>query len=60
MSINGAPDCPICGAASDYCTLETPVGVSIDCRDLKLKREKDTTWIRAAAWSIANPIEEKT
>ncbi len=59
MSINGAGECPICGAHSDYCHLATPVGVSIDCRDLTLKREKDTTWIRAAAWSIANPIEDE-
>ena len=37
MSSYNAPDCPICGAHTDYCTLETASGITIDCRDLKLR-----------------------
>jgi hypothetical protein len=45
MSSHDAPDCPICGAHTDYCHLETPVGVSIDCRDLKLREPLNAEWI---------------
>lgn len=35
MSMYGAPDCPLCGAHSDYCELEVGVhGVRMDCRNL--------------------------
>jgi hypothetical protein len=37
MSMNGAGQCGICGAWSDYCTLEPPRGPSVDCRDLMLR-----------------------
>lgn len=37
MSMHGAGQCRICGAWSDYCTLEPPAGPSVDCRDLMLK-----------------------
>jgi hypothetical protein len=37
MSMQGAPACEICGAHSDYCTLETAMGTRVDCRDLRLQ-----------------------
>lgn len=50
MSSYGAPDCPICGAASDYCTLETASGITIDCRNLELRDPTDLEWnIKLAA-----------
>jgi hypothetical protein len=44
MSMHGAPDCGICGAASDYCHLTTATGIQIDCRDLQLKNPTDLVW----------------
>ncbi len=41
VSSYGAPDCPICGAHSDYCHLETASGITIDCRDLQLRDPDD-------------------
>ena len=55
MSSHDAPDCPICGAHTDYCHLETPVGVSIDCRDLQLRNPQDAEWI--ASMRDANATE---
>jgi hypothetical protein len=40
----GHPDCSICGAHTDYCTLTTASGISIDCRDLQLKNMADLAW----------------
>lgn len=37
MSMHGAGQCRICGAWSDYCTLDTAAGPSVDCRDLMLR-----------------------
>lgn len=39
MSIEGSGQCGICGAWSDYCLLETPTGIDIDCRRLMLRDE---------------------
>ena len=44
MSSYGAPDCPLCGAHTNYCHLETPTGISIDCRRLKLRDESEVEW----------------
>jgi hypothetical protein len=41
MSIEGAPDCGICGAHGDYCHLTTASGIEIDCRNLQLKNPDD-------------------
>jgi hypothetical protein len=58
MSINGAPDCPICGAASDYCHLETASGISIDCRDLQLRNEHDLAFNIELAKAMRDNDEE--
>ncbi len=44
MSSHDAPDCPICGAHSDYCHLETASCISIDCRNLMLRNPEDLAW----------------
>jgi hypothetical protein len=44
VSMYGAPPCGICGAHSDYCTLDTASGIQIDCRDLQLKNPDDLAW----------------
>lgn len=46
MSSYGAPDCPICGAHADYCTLTTATGVDVDCRFLELRDPRDAEWIQ--------------
>lgn len=58
MSSHNADDCPICGAHSDYCHLETPVGVSIDCRNLKLRNPEDLEWNIELAKSIHSTDDE--
>lgn len=52
MSMYGAGECQLCGAWSDYCTLETPTGVSIDCRNLRLADDMPEDWYRKLAREI--------
>lgn len=58
MSMNGAPDCPICGAHSDYCTLTTATGVLVDCRALTLRNPDDLEAHRSIATMLTEEGDE--
>jgi hypothetical protein len=60
MSSYGAPDCLICGAGSDYCTLTTASGIEIDCRDLQLKNPDDLAWNIELAKSLRESVDHAT
>ena len=59
MSSYGASDCPICGAHTDYCSLDTPTGISIDCRDLKLRDPSMLQWNIELAAELSKSYDEE-
>lgn len=57
MSMQGAGQCGICGAWSDYCELYAASGVRIDCRNLKLRDPRDLERNIALAASLREPVK---
>jgi hypothetical protein len=57
MSIEGAPDCGICGAHGDYCHLATASGIEIDCRNLQLKNPDDLAFNIGLAGELRSGCE---
>jgi len=60
VSSYGAPDCAICGAHTDYCTLTTATGIDIDCRDLMLRNQADLAWNIELAKSMRDQSNHAT
>lgn len=59
MSSHDATDCPICGAHTDYCHLETASGISIDCRDLQLRNTDDLSHLRKPEGNATPELAEE-
>lgn len=59
MSSYGAPDCPICGAHTDYCTLTTATNIEIDCRELQLRDPDDLAWNTELAKSVSEALRNE-
>lgn len=58
MSMEGAGQCGICGAWSDYCTLRTASGIDVDCRELKLRHPSDLQYNIELAKNLREAMSE--